>query len=78
MAHSQALPLWQIICLDLVVPPVGTALWWLMSRGFASAVQGGAATSSTKRRQRMEFWILLISTYAVAFAVTVWGLSSGR
>lgn len=75
MSQGVALPLWQIVCLDVFAPPIGTALWWLMSRGFASAVQGGQVKDNVKRRQRVEFFVLLIAAYVVAIGMTIWGLS---
>ncbi len=39
--HQGALPLSQQILLDIFVPPAGTLVWWLMSRVWASAIQGG-------------------------------------
>jgi hypothetical protein len=40
-------------------------LIWLMSRGWAMSVQGGTASEKTKRRQRIEFWGILIAMYLI-------------
>ena len=71
MQH-QPLPLGEQIAAVLLTPPVITALWWLMSRGFASGVQGGDVTERTKKRQKIEFWVLLTVMYLIAFGMAVY------
>ena len=49
-----------------------TILWFLASRGWASAVQGGAVSDKTKRRQKIEFFVVLIAMYAVGFGMVLY------
>jgi hypothetical protein len=55
----------QDIALLLLFSPVGACIWWLMSRGWAKAVQGGTVSEKTVKRQRVEFWGLLVAAYIV-------------
>ncbi len=68
-----ALPLSEQILLDLVVPPVGAVVWWLMSRGLAGVLQGGKTSQTTKTRQKWEFWIILALSYLLMFGITIYG-----
>jgi len=68
-----ALPISQQLLLDLIVPPAGAGVWWLMARGWAQAVQGGSASEETKARQRVEFWAVLGLAYLVMFGFTLYG-----
>ena len=70
--HKGALPLSQQILLDIVVPPAGTLVWWLMSRGWASAVQGGKVSEATRRRQRRTAIVVLVAVYALMFGITIY------
>jgi hypothetical protein len=45
------------------------ALWWIVSRGWATTVQGGVVSERTKRRQKIEFWAVLILMYLVVFGM---------
>lgn len=58
---------WEGLLFMLAFPPVGATLWWLMSRGWAATVQGGTITASTRKRQQILFWVLLVAAYAVEF-----------
>lgn len=49
-----AAPISEQIMFDLIIPPVGAALWWMMSRGWARSVQQGEISKQTKRRQKRE------------------------
>ena len=68
-----ALPISQQVLLDLIVPPVGTGVWWLLARGWAKSVQGGSTSGETKARQRIEFCIVLGLAYLVMFSFTIYG-----
>jgi hypothetical protein len=74
MSKELALPISQIILLDILIPPVGTCLWWLMARGWAGLVQLRNPSETTKKRQRVEFFAILMSAYVLMFAITVYGL----
>jgi hypothetical protein len=67
-----ALPIPQLILLDLVAPPIIAGIWWVMSRGWAGAVQGGSTSENTKQRQAKEFWVVLTLLYLMAFGVTMY------
>lgn len=68
-----ALPLYEQILFDVLVPPIGTTIWWLMSRGWVSTVQRGEVSETTKKRQKAEFWIILIVVYILMFGITIYG-----
>ena len=68
------LPLIQQILLDVVVPPIGATFVWLRARGWATTVQGGSVSEKTKRRQKIEFWLLLFAAYVLMFGITLYGL----
>jgi hypothetical protein len=55
-----------IIWLLLFAPPCIACVWWLLSRGWATIVQGGSVSERTVKRQRIEFWIMLVAAYVVA------------
>lgn len=58
--------------LDFVAPPVLAGLWWLMSRGWANAVQVGNVSETTRLRQRYGFWIVLGLLYVMMFGTTIY------
>jgi hypothetical protein len=76
MVRPGALPITQMIALDLLVPPIGTCIWWLMSRGWAGLVQGGTISGRTKKRQKWEFWVVLAGAYLLMFGITLYGYLS--
>jgi hypothetical protein len=67
-----SLPISQLILLDLFIPPIGAVLWRFMAGGWAAGVQGGKASEETRKRQWLEFWVLLGLAYAVMFGFTVY------
>jgi len=71
--HEGALPLSQQILLDIFVPPAGTLVWWLMSRVWASAVQGGEVSQTTRKRQKRLAVGLLVAVYVLMFGITIYG-----
>lgn len=62
----------QQVLLDVVAPPVGASLWWLMSRGWAGAVQGSNVSETTRKRQRRLFWVVLGMLYLLMFGTTLY------
>ena len=72
--RSGAIPIGEMILLDVLIPPIGTCVWWLMARGWAGLVQLGQVSDKTKRRQRIEFLSILVAAYIVMFGVTLYGL----
>jgi len=73
LIHEGALPISQQILLDIFVPPVGTLVWWLMSRVWATAVQGGEVSETTRKRQKKIALALLILVYVLMFSITIYG-----
>ncbi len=69
---SNALPTGQLIALVLLTPPIITCIWWLMARGWAGMVQGASVSEATKKRQRWEFWALLVATYLLVFGIALY------
>jgi len=70
--HQGALPLSDQLLFDVLIPPAGTVVWWLMSRAWASAVQGGKVSETTRKRQRKEAIVLLLAAYILMFSVTIY------
>ena len=58
--------------IDLIGPPIFTALWWVMSRGWALGVQGGSVSDKTKKRQRIEFFVVLAVVYAIGIGMSIY------
>ena len=65
-------PLAQQYLLDCVAPPAIAVMWWFMSRGWAMTVQGEGVSDRTKRRQRIEFLVLLVGLYSLMFGATTY------
>jgi len=72
MIRPGALPLSTQIVLDLIAPPIGAALWWVLSRSWSTLVHGGSVPPKTIRRQKIEFWILLGVAYALMIFITAY------
>jgi hypothetical protein len=66
------LPASDIAVLVVVFPPIMACLTWLLARGWAMGVQGGTVSERTKRRQRLEFWGLLVAMYLMEVALLVY------
>jgi hypothetical protein len=73
-----ALPIAEQILLDIAAPPVLTGFWWIFSRGWAGAVQGGKVSTRTKLRQNKGVWIVLVMLYLIMFGATVYFNLVGR
>ena len=69
MSLSGAAPIGEQLAFAILGPPVMASLIWLMSRGWAMTVQGGVSSEKTKRRQKLEFWVVLTFMYLM-----VWGM----
>ena len=67
-----ALPLPQIILIDLTAPPVLAGLWWLMARGWAGTVQRGGVNQATKAIQAQAFWAFLVLFYLIFAGCTLY------
>jgi hypothetical protein len=71
MRHG-ALPLYEQILFDVLIPPAGTAVWWLMSRGWSSAM-GTTDSHAVRGWTQSGFWILLCAAYILMFSITIYG-----
>ena len=58
--------------LDTVAPPVIAVLWWLLSRGWATAVQAGQVSDRTRKRQKFGFIAVLAVLYVLMFGATTY------
>jgi hypothetical protein len=72
MTRSGAAPLGEQLAIVLLGPPIMAALVWFMSRGWALSVQAGVASDRTKRRQRVEFWMVLALMYSITIGMAVY------
>ena len=62
---ANASPLWQQALFFLLAPPIMALLIRLLSRGWANIVQGSNVSEKTIKRQRLEFWVVLIFMYVM-------------
>jgi|HubBroStandDraft_1064217.scaffolds.fasta_scaffold663430_2 hypothetical protein len=70
--RPSAAPLWEQLIILILGPPIMTALWWFAARGWALTVQGGTASSKTKRRQKVEFYVVLVVMYVVGLGMALY------
>ena len=78
MQRPGAAPLGEQVLILILGPPIMSGLIWLLSRGWALTVQGGVASERTKKRQKWEFWGVLIGLYVMAAAVFGYAWLTGR
>lgn len=62
---AEANPLWQQVLFFLIAPLIMALLIRLLSRGWASIIQGGNVSERTARRQQIEFWAVLAFMYVM-------------
>lgn len=60
------------LIVDTTAPPVLACLWWVLSRGWAGAVQRGQIGERTRKRQKIGFVIALILLYVAMFGTTAY------
>jgi hypothetical protein len=72
--ESSALPLVGQVILFLLVPPIGSCVWWLFSRATARAIQGGMVSEATKKRERIGFFVVLFAAYLLMFGIKIYSL----
>lgn len=72
--RHQPAPLIEQILIFVVGPPILAGLFWLKARGWAHNVQGESVSETTKRRQKLEFWVLLSLGYFMAIACVAYEL----
>jgi len=64
-----AAPVWEQVAIGTIGPPAIAILFLFRARGWAWTVQGGSVSERTRRRQKIEFWILLAALYVMAIGV---------
>ena len=69
MSRPGAAPLWEQLAIGFVGPPIMAIIFRFMAREWAMTVQGGTVSQKTEKRQRIEFWGMLIAMYLL-----VWGM----
>jgi len=67
-----ALPLYQQILIDVVLPPVATAILLLIPAG-RLGILGISNRPPAKVWSSSKFWIFLAMLYAIMFSVTIYG-----
>jgi len=70
-------PIGEQILVDLLVPPIGACVWWVMARGWGITVQSRDVTDDTKKRQKLEFWLVLGIVSVLMFGITIYGYFTG-
>jgi len=65
-----ALPLREVVALDVLFPPIGAAIWWVMSRSLGAVIQAGSPTERSRKFVNRGFWIVLAAAYLIMFGVT--------
>ncbi len=70
--NDVSLPFGQQLILALVLPPIGAALVWLLSRGGANVFEGGKPAGATLSWLRRSFWIQLVIFYFIMFGITLY------
>jgi hypothetical protein len=65
MSRPGAASLWEQLAFGLLGPPIMAILFRFMARGWAMTVQGGTVSNKTVKRQRIEFWGMLIAMYVL-------------
>lgn len=67
-----ASPLWQQILFFFFAPPIAALLFRAMIRGWAHIVQGSKISETTQKRQRAEFWVILVFLYVMLLCIFVY------
>ena len=60
-----ASPLWAQVLFFALAPLIMASLIWALSRGWANVVQAGKVSQTTRKRQRFEFWGVLVFMYVM-------------
>ncbi len=76
--RSDALPFYQQVFIVFLGPPITAGLWWLLSRGWGEAVQGGSVSERTRTRQFRGFWIVLFLGYLVTISMAIYAWTVQR
>ena len=66
------MPFSQQLLLDAIAPPILAVVWFVLSRGWAHAVQGSEVSERTKKRQFLSFFVVLTLLYILMFTTTLY------
>jgi hypothetical protein len=77
MFRHAALPLYQQILYDIIIPPVGAAIWLLMSKGWSGAL-GTTDSQAVRGWTKSGFWALLVAAYVLMFSITIYAYFTRR
>ena len=72
MVRAGALPLYLQILYDIFLPPIGTGICWLMSRGLSDAL-GTTDSPRIRRFTKGLMWSVLVASYVIMFSITLYG-----
>ena len=64
-----ASPLWQQLLFFVLAPPIAAMAFSIMARGWANVVQSGDVSETTRKRQKLEFWVMLCFMYVMLFCI---------
>jgi hypothetical protein len=64
--RHQPAPFIEQMLIFVLGPPIMAGLFWLKARGWARTVQGETVSETTKRRQKIEFWVVLSLGYLIS------------
>ena len=53
-------------------PPIMAVVLKVLMRGWAMTVQGGSVSARTEKRQKIEFWAVLVFMYAMVISMAVY------
>ena len=67
-----AAPLWEQLLIGILGPPIMAILFRFRARGWAMMVQGGTVSNTTEKRQRIEFWGILVAMYLLMFGIFIY------
>jgi uncharacterized membrane protein len=75
---TNGLPLWQQILYSVVAPLIGAVIFRFMARAWAKLLQGEAISEQTRRRQKFEFWMILVFMYVALGSIFIYAHFIGK
>ena len=72
MARPGAAPLPEQLAILFLGPPIMALVLKVMMRGWARTVQGATVSARTERRQKLEFWVVLVVMYVMVFGMAIY------
>jgi len=65
------------ILLDLVVPPIGAAVLWVLGTGWSTTVYGGTLPDSAKKLRKLLTWGVFLFLLVAGFGITLYSRLTG-